>query len=441
MPYKKKRTAKKRVTRAQRRRSQRRPTVSTKMTNERLRSLVRDMEIRQVELQLENEQLREAEMELSKAAERYASLYEYAPIGYVTLDRDGKILEGNRTAAKMFGIERQALLGSNLSNFVSREYHDIWYLPRRATFSGKTKLACEIEMRRADGSALTVRLEGMLEPGKDLRCRTALIDITDWKDAEQTLSDVTRTLEERVKEQTAQIRLQVSARKQTEQELDQYRRNLKTLAAELMLAEERERQRMAEDVHDGLGQALFRARMKLGQLSATEPAAREIGTILEEIGRMMNTMTFELSPPVLRKVGLRAALKSLAREMQRQYNLLIEIEDDGQSIPLNERTALILFRSVRELLINVAKHAQTDRARLSLQRIDDSLQIKVEDRGKGFDLADQSHHVESGHFGLFSIRERMEYVGGTSTIRSSPADGTVVILTAPVASAKAAASG
>ena len=211
--------------------------------------------------------------------------------------------------------------------------------------------------------------------------------------------------------------------------------------AELMLAEERERQRMAEDVHDGLGQALFRARMKLGQLSATEPAAREIGTILEEIGRMMNTMTFELSPPVLRKVGLRAALKSLAREMQRQYNLLIEIEDDGQSIPLNERTALILFRSVRELLINVAKHAQTDRARLSLQRIDDSLQIKVEDRGKGFDLADQSHHVESGHFGLFSIRERMEYVGGTSTIRSSPADGTVVILTAPVASAKAAASG
>ena|SRR5205809_1320020 len=441
MPYKKKRTAKKRVTRAQRRRSQRRPTVSTKMTNERLRSLVRDMEIRQVELQLENEQLREAEMELSKAAERYASLYEYAPIGYVTLDRDGKILEGNRTAAKMFGIERQALLGSNLSNFVSREYHDIWYLQRRATFSGKTKLACEIEMRRADGSALTVRLEGMLEPGKDLRCRTALIDITDWKDAEQTLSDVTRTLEERVKEQTAQIRLQVSARKQTEQELDQYRRNLKTLAAELMLAEERERQRMAEDVHDGLGQALFRARMKLGQLSATEPAAREIGTILEEIGRMMNTMTFELSPPVLRKVGLRAALKSLAREMQRQYNLLIEIEDDGQSIPLNERTALILFRSVRELLINVAKHAQTDRAHLSLQRIDQSLQIKVEDRGKGFDLADQSHHVDSGHFGLFSIPERMEYVGGTSTIRSSPGGGTEVNLTAPLASAKAANSG
>jgi len=127
--------------------------------------------------------------------------------------------------------------------------------------------------------------------------------------------------------------------------------------------------------------------------------------------------------------------------VQRQYNLLIEIEDEGQSIPLNERTALILFRSVRELLINVAKHAQTDRARLSLQRIDDSLQIKVEDRGKGFDLADQSHHVDSGHFGLFSIPERMEYVGGTSTIRSSPGGGTEVNLTAPLASAKAANSG
>src|SRR5207247_2661154 len=121
---------------------------------------VRDMEIRQVELQLENEQLREAEMELSKAAERYASLYEYAPIGYVTLDRDGKILEGNRTAAKMFGIERQALLGSNLSNFVSREYHDIWYLQRRATFSGKTKLACEIENRPNQAAGKCTETDG-----------------------------------------------------------------------------------------------------------------------------------------------------------------------------------------------------------------------------------------------------------------------------------------
>ncbi len=439
MPSKKKRTAKKQVTRM-RSVPQAEPADLRKLTNEKLDRLVREMEIRQVELQLQNEQLRRAEMELNKVAEHYSILYEHAPIGYVTLDQDGKILEGNLTAANMLGIERQALLGSNLSNFITHEDSGAWYLHRRAAFSNKTKLACEIEMRRVDGTPLPVRIEGLFGPGKDLRCRTALIDITHRKDAEQTIRDHARTLEELVVEQRAEIRLQVNARKQTEQELDKYKKNLKTLTAELMLAEERERQRLAEDVHDGLGQALFRARMKLAQFSAAEPAVREIGTILEEISKMMNTMTFALSPPVLRKVGLRAALKSLAREMRQQYCLSVAIEDDGQGIPLEERTALILFRSVRELLINVAKHAQTDRANLSLQRIDDTVQIKVEDRGQGFDLVDQPSHVESGHFGLFSIRERMDYVGGTSTIRSSPGDGAVVTLTAPLSSAKAAGS-
>jgi len=121
----------------------------------------------------------------------------------------------------------------------------------------------------------------------------------------------------------------------------------------------------------------------------------------------------------LRKLGLRAAVKWLARDMQKRYELVVEIDNDVQDIPIDEPVALILFRSVREVLINVAKHAQTNRANLSLRRIDHTLQIEIEDHGRGFNVADQSHHVESGHFGLFSVRERMEYVGGTFMIQSA----------------------
>ena len=96
---------------------------------------------------------------------------------------------------------------------------------------------------------------------------------------------------------------------------------------------------------------------------------------------------------------------------------------------------------MRELLRNVAKHAQTDQARLSLRRSDQNLQVEVEDRGKGFDPGDQSRQVESGRFGLFSIRERLEYLHGTFTIWSVQGAGTRVTLSVPLATGKAVGRG
>jgi signal transduction histidine kinase len=232
--------------------------------------------------------------------------------------------------------------------------------------------------------------------------------------------------------------IDVTERKQLEAVMDQYRRDLRTAALEVMLAEERERQRLAEDLHDGFGQSLFRARMKLDQSAIEETDARELRTTLDEMARMLNTMTFALSPVVLRKLGLRHAIRSLAGDMKQRYGLSVEVADDGQDIPMDERMALVLFRSVSEILINVAKHAAIDRATLSLKRTDDTLQIEVEDRGKGFDPSEQSRHVESGHFGLFSIRERLQYLGATFKIRSAPGEGTTVTLTVPL---KAVANG
>ena len=209
------------------------------------------------------------------------------------------------------------------------------------------------------------------------------------------------------------------------------------MASELMLAEARERQRLAEDLHDGVGQGLFRAHLKLTQLpTAAEPAVTEISAILQEVSTMVSRMTFKLSPPVLHKVGLQAAVRSLAKDMHQQYALSVEIDDDTQDIQIDERVALILYRSVRELLINVAKHAQTDRAYVSLKIADARLQVEVADCGKGFHPDDQSRHVESGHFGLFSVRERLEYIGGTFKICSTPGRGTTVTLTATLASGR-----
>ena len=344
-------------------------TDLAQMTHEDVQRLVTALEIRQIELQVQNEQLRHAPKELAESCDRYSFLYDFAPIGYVTLDIDV------------------------------------------ASFDRGLPFTMEYRLRRQDGRWRWILDNGIPlheENGTFTGYIGSCVDVTD--------------------------------RKQTEQELEQYRKDLKKASAELMLAEERERQRLAEDVHDGLGQALFRARMKIDQLAIADAREKEVGTILEEMAGMMNTMTFELSPPVLRKLGLCAAVKWLARNMQKRYELVVEIENDVQDIPIDEPVALILFRSVREVLINVAKHAQTNRANLSLRRIDHTLQIEIEDHGRGFNVADQSHHVESGHFGLFSVRERIEYVGGTFMIQSARGAGARVILTAPLASPSATRS-
>jgi PAS domain S-box-containing protein len=228
------------------------------------------------------------------------------------------------------------------------------------------------------------------------------------------------------------IHRDISERKRKEQALDRYLRDLRAMASELMLSQERDQRRLAEELHKSLGHALFLARMKLDELSTAEPRAAEAGKTLEEVARLVNRVTFELNPPLLRTLGLKPAVRSLARSMEQADFLSVEVNEDGEDIRLDEGLAMFLFRSIRELLTNVAKHAETGRAVVSLRRVNHALQIQVEDQGKGFDPAD-SFHPGSGHFGLFTITERLRGLKGILKIRSAAGKGTTVTMIVPLA--------
>jgi signal transduction histidine kinase len=225
------------------------------------------------------------------------------------------------------------------------------------------------------------------------------------------------------------IHRDMTARKQ----LHKYQKDLRSMALELAFAEEQERQRLAENLHDELGPLLFQARLKLELFSRQSPDdTHELADILERMGRIVSRMQFELSPLLLNRLGLRRAIRALAAEMKQKYGLSVEIVEDGEEISVDQRMASVLFRSLRELLINVAKHAETDKARLTVRRLDHIIQIEVEDDGAGFDPRSQSKHVDFGHFGLFSIRERLTYLGGSFDVRSAPGAGATMTLTARV---------
>ena len=232
----------------------------------------------------------------------------------------------------------------------------------------------------------------------------------------------------------------VTERKEGEARIHAYQKQLRSLASELLLAEERERRRIAADLHDGPCQALAAARIKLGMLNKMapavlpDPAISEVRDLIEQSIRDTRSLTFEISPPALYEIGLEAAVAWLLEQVQERYGITTRFIDDEQHRPFDEDVRVMLFRAVRELLINVAKHAGATNATVRLQTTDDGAQIVVEDDGRGFDPALLGHSTRSGMggFGLFNIRERLEHLGGEVGIESRPGEGTRVVLTAPL---------
>ncbi|MCX5719401.1 MAG: ATP-binding protein [Nitrospirae bacterium] len=153
-------------------------------------------------------------------------------------------------------------------------------------------------------------------------------------------------------------------------------------------------------------------------------------------------MIFELSPPILYELGIEAAVEWLAEQIKEQHNIMVEFEDDNQSKPLDDDIRVLLFQAVRELLVNVVKHSQAHKAKVSVQKDGGNIRIHVEDNGIGFDSSKiYSYSDRTRGFGLFSIRERLDYLGGYFTIASEPGYGTRVTLGAPLKNNKESIKG
>jgi signal transduction histidine kinase len=235
-------------------------------------------------------------------------------------------------------------------------------------------------------------------------------------------------LEEMVQARTAELQ-------NMNTQLEQEKLRLRSLASELSLAEERQRREIATGLHDHLGQLLAMSKMKLGAMRKnTTSTPDDISTLYQLIEQSIEytrTLTFELSPPVLYTFGLEAAVEWLTEQFEGRHNIQVFFNDDGQSKPLANDVRVVLFQAVRELLFNVAKHAKAEHVTVSLSRGASGISVYVEDDGVGFNPSNVSGG-KGGGFGLFNIRERLDYVGGALEIESVIPHGTRIIITAPL---------
>ncbi len=392
-----------------------------KRAEEGLKSAKYDLQLRvaerTTELQSANEKLklelnrrRMIEEMLRKGAERYKNLFQNSPIGIYRTDRQGRILMANPTLLRMLGYTSfEELTGAKRAKSGIEPTYLRKKFIKQLEKNGRVR-GFEAAWKRRDGSTIFVR-----ENARAIRA------------ADGTLLFYEGTVED------------ISEQKKAEDAIFSYQKQLRFLASELSLAEERERRRIATILHDNIGQILAISKIKLGALVEAasggdrEAATREVWDYIEQAIRYTRSLTFELSPPILYELGLEAALEWLTEQVHGQHKLSCDFESDGRHKPLSDELRVFLFTAVRELLVNVVKHAQAGRTKVTVRKAKDSISIHVADDGTGFNASRMRASMEENKgFGLFSIRERLHHLGGQMEVKSQRGRGTRAILLAPL---------
>jgi two-component system, NarL family, sensor histidine kinase UhpB len=227
----------------------------------------------------------------------------------------------------------------------------------------------------------------------------------------------------------------ITDRKHAEEKLLAHQESLRSLTTELARSEERERRRMAAYLHDFIGQALAMCRLRLGSPGApvTISELDQIRNYVELAARHTQSLTFDMSPPVLYELGFEDAIEWLTEEIEREHQLPVYLRIEGKRTAFDQDMRAFLFHVVRELLINIVKHAEAYSAKVLLNSTEREITITIQDDGKGFvPGAPDVHASRKGGFGLFNIRERLDHLGGSLTINSKPTQGTTVLLRMPI---------
>jgi PAS domain S-box-containing protein len=339
--------------------------------------------------------------------------------GIVITDTDANIQWANPAFTQITGFSVAEVLGRNPSDQLKSGKQDqAFYRHMWKTILSGQEWRGDLVNRRKDGTLYDEALAIAPVIGRDGAIQNFIAikqDISYRKRAEQQLLELAESQEERVSERTRQLR---------------------TLSAQLTMTEERERQLLAQELHDNLGQLLAVIKIKLTSLAAgrLQPAVNQIVELVDQADRSARMITRELSPPILRTLGLASALEWLAEEMSRLYDLTVHLGNERCTRPLIEGVQAVLYRSARELLINVAKHARVSEANLDFICDNNQLIMVVSDDGCGFDAVGfRQASPGQRSFGLSSIHERITNIGGEMDIDSHPGQGTTITLTLPCA--------
>ena len=369
-------------------------------------SLLHEIAVYQEELIVQNEALLQAQSELEHTRDRFVELYDFAPTSYITLDQDGVIRECNLTATNLFGTSKPALIGLPLVRFVVAPDRDHYVKFLRRCRSGKEMhVECELAIRAQNGRR-----------DVQLLCRPHASGNRKVREFFTSIVDVTE-------------------RKHFERERTKAAHGAAALASRLISIQDDERQRIARNLHDDIGQHVTALRLRIENLvdaAATDSlreAVRCVQDLVEHLDGRLHFVATELRPFAL-DLGIVTAMEQFVSEWSTTFGIPADFRALGiDSGHLNPEIETHVYRIAQEALNNVAKHARATRVNVLLQHRADGEVLIVEDDGCGFDLSRVTRQEQ--RLGLAGMRERAHLIDGRLEIETRPGEGTAVFLHLP----------
>ncbi|HUQ87982.1 MAG TPA: ATP-binding protein [Vicinamibacterales bacterium] len=387
-----------------------------------VRWLLHELQVHSEEITVQNEHLVRAQAEVEQARDRYAELYDFAPVGYLSLDLHGAIHECNFAASALLSRSRRFLLNVPLSALLITEHRPILREYLQQIVRQDDASAIEVQIKVAPKRI--VRLFAKPRPsgvGSQMLF-TAMMDVT----VERQLENERREVLAREQSRARELVIQVEDRTRAET-------RVKALLDRLVTVQEEERRRLSRELHDEFGQQLTALRLTLSMLKevagndATHKQLKIAEGIATRLDHDVDHLARALRPAALDEFGLLPALDTFVRRWAEYHRIPASLEASAiDRLPLEVENHL--YRIVQEALNNVVKHSQATTAKVSLDQSAHHVRLSVHDNGHGFDPATRAH----AGMGFLGMRERVALIGGDITVDSHTGRGTTIAVRVPL---------
>ena len=398
------------------------------------RRLLHELEVHRIELEMQNAELQKTRDELEVSLEKITDLYDFAPVGYFSIDESGVVLDANLKSAALLGVERSRLINRSLLLFADQKSHPILMSFLKNVLAEPKDQECEALLLKKGGGtfwAVFRATSAVCPVGSRRWCRVAFGDVTDRKEAEEAqrrLEELGATNlglnREIVRRQAVEQNLKKSEQRQSRL-LKQSRHiqgQLRHLSHQILQAQEEERLRISRDLHDEIAAG--------GPKGLQQKIART-QQMVEKSVEKVHQFARKLRPALLDDLGLIPALHAFMKSFTKRTGVRTNLTAFAAVERLDVAKRTVLFRVAQEALTNVGRHAQASRVEVIIHKLPDGICMKIKDDGKSFQVDHLLHGKGRKHLGLLGMRERLEMVGGTLEVESALGKGTTIIAQIP----------
>lgn len=405
-----------------------------------------ELQVYQVELEMQNAELQEARDRAELLLQKYTHLYDFAPVGYFSLDRQGRIFEVNLTGAALIGSARSHLLSRRFQQSVTPADRPSFSQFLEQVFAKPAKQVWETKLVTDKGNAFWAHIQAVVSEassGGDARCQLAVSDISALKRSEAAQRRV-----EALTHANAEANREIARRRQLEATLREgeetqrllllesqtLHAQVRHLARHILVAQEEERRIISRELHDEIAQVLTGITVNLASLTGkvTVPPrefrrrVEKARSLVTQSIEVVRRFARELRPSTLDDLGLIPALRSHIAELAKRSRLHIELLAFAEVENLDNASKTVLYRVAQEALTNVGRHARATKVGIRIKQVSDGVRMEVSDDGRSFSVERMLASRKSGSLGLLGMRERVEMMEGRFTILSTPGTGTTV---------------